>query len=46
MKTAAIVFCTILGTGAFLHAAGTGRFGTSLQGMAQYVTIGYGVGTL
>lgn len=46
MKTAAIVFATILGTGAFLHAAGSGRLGPQLQQMANYVTVGYGVGTL
>jgi len=34
---------SILGTGAILNLAGTGKLGTTAQKVAKYVTNGYGV---
>lgn len=37
------IFATILGTGAVLNLAGTGKLGAVPQRIAQYITKGYGV---
>lgn len=42
-STTAKVMIGILGTGAILNLAGSGKLGTTAQKAARYVTEGYGI---
>lgn len=43
LEKIAIFAAAILGTGAFLNLAGSGKLGVTAQRAAKYVTTGYGI---